>query len=56
MKHPKDMGPNEAMAIIEHLKEPYRLLVWLMPGTLISELERQIASIRKAWKEKDLSL
>ncbi|RBW52152.1 integron integrase [Marinobacter sp. F3R11] len=87
---------DEAMAIIEHLKEPYRLLAslmygsglrvteacrlrvkdvdfsnqviivrdgkgakdrtTLMPGTLISELERQIASIRKAWKEKDLSL
>ncbi len=27
----------------------------LMPGTLISELERYIASIRKAWKEKDPS-
>ncbi len=87
---------DEAMAIIEQLKEPYRLLAslmygsglrvteacrlrvkdidfsnqviivrdgkgakdrtTLMPGTLISELERQMASIRKAWKEKDLSL
>ncbi len=26
----------------------------LMPGSLISELERHIASIRKAWKEKQL--
>ncbi|SHK13640.1 integron integrase [Marinobacter antarcticus] len=87
---------DEAMAIIEQLKEPYRLLAslmygsglrvteacrlrvkdidfsnqviivrdgkgakdrtTLMPGSLISELERQIASIRKAWKEKDLAL
>lgn len=87
---------DEAMAIIEHLKEPYRLLAslmygsglrvteacrlrvkdidfsnqviivrdgkgakdrtTLMPSTLVSELERQIASIRRAWKEKDLSL
>ncbi|MDG5501538.1 integron integrase [Marinobacter sp. BGYM27] len=28
----------------------------LMPGSLIAELERHIAWIRKAWKEKDLAL
>lgn len=28
----------------------------LMPSTLISELEMQITSIQKAWKEKDVSL
>ena len=90
------LSHDEAMAIIENLKGPYRLLAslmygsglrvteacrlrvkdidfsnqviivrdgkgakdrtTLMPGTLISELQKQIASIRKAWKEKDLTL
>jgi integron integrase len=93
---PVVLSHDEAMAIIEKLKGPYRLLAslmygsglrvteacrlrvkdidfsnqviivrdgkgakdrtTLMPGTLISELQRQIGSVQKSWKEKDLTL